>query len=160
MAEGPEERSEESTFVRDTTAFEVVVEHIAADHTAQVTEYQDDLDDNPMHPDTTIQGEPYGISTRPPVGVEQLAVESKAGTDWILTANADRPNVTNEGGAIFYEMYQSGGSWVVGGTVEIDGGDVYLKPRSGKEVIQTRAPGLDRRRRRNRCFLALPLLPI
>lgn len=130
------DRDRDSAFRRYKAPFEVVVEHVESDQTMHCTEYDGDEEDNPMHPDTTVSGEPFGIASRAPKDVEQLAVESKAGIDWVLTANVDRPSVSAEGAVTFFDMYKSGDTWVVGNQIELTGSDgINLKARSGKKLI-------------------------
>lgn len=117
-------------------AFEVVIESVGSDQTVRCTEYEEDAEDAPMHPDTTVFGEPYGIASRPPKDVEYLTLESKSGRDWILVADVDRPTVSAEGNTVFFDMYHDGSNWVVGSKIEL-AGDIKLDPRSGKKTYTT-----------------------
>jgi hypothetical protein len=132
-----DDRDKKAEFRVYEAPYTVVIERVASDQEVRCTQYDGDEKESPHHPDTTTFAEPFGLATRPPIDTDYLAVATTSGDDWLLVANADRPAVNNEGGAIFYELYESGGSWVTGGTVEIDGGDVKIAPRSGKVVYTT-----------------------
>jgi hypothetical protein len=118
--------------------FEVVIERVESDQTVRCTEYEGDEEDSPMHPDTTVFGEPYGIAGRPPKDVEYLTLESKSGRDWLVAADVDRPTVSAEGNTIVFDMYESGGEWVVGSKIEL-ADDITIDPRTGQKVVTTKA---------------------
>lgn len=131
---GDEERDGRSEWAGPSDApFETVIERVDSDQTVRVSEYDGDEEDSPMHPDSTTYGEQYGITGRPPKDTECLAVNTEY-QDWVVSCNVDRPSVAAEGNVIVYEMYESGGSWVVGSKIEM-AQDITITPR-GKVVTE------------------------